>query len=1122
MSITTILLNTILLLLLVFDTLLTTSYQQQQNQQQIIFNAPNLISLQKINHKNEHCNFSSSSLLHRRTTCSERQRSSLNIGLIDEEKNNLILINNDSNNKKNNRKLVPFENLEREETPAKPSYTCFGKGYNVPTVCSGNGVCSSQDVCDCQSPYVGLNCDVNPSTTINRSWFNLQVDSSVLLLKQTNLDAWVDVSKLAQDKFSDLIFRFGLYNSSGLIAERLESNISSWSVGAATFELGDYFVNATVFETKYNYTKLFNARFDFMVLDLNSLSVSDLNYLSTRNLRDITENMGKKNKTEIKNIVKEASNRSIKSIFEAKDVSTIYLISSYENRNSTDEELSLLVGAGVSNLTATLLDQVKANIFNESFFVEGVLNDCFNISSNLLSVPVISDSNRHESNIQTTLMEAVSTLSLIRSDRKLVRVALELFEVTVTNQTSFTSGVSISIPDYVKNIGNDVSFGVINYNIGVWFSNENNTNPNITSISNVMSFKTFIGGNYVPLSGLPNALEFVFNTQNVDTVSLAGFNESLYSKNVSCRYWNTATKVWDNYGCSAVVLGNYQVQCRCDHTTSFSAFLEYIPISQLVSPGTNLKKISAIDSGLMIVKIVISSLFLISICAVVVGLIIFRNKQPVKSRHFFPYIGLASLFIWLAFTIASNGAKLGSSPPQGPSSSSPTSIVNNIQVVVTSSLVSISVCCYLFVCLRYMFYRYYYQWMTFVDSKNKGSIGRKWIHTLKSNAFLFGLLAIIGVIIALYFVLLVILRATEVFDARQYSLAGSISHFLIMISLMACVITVFVVDLRLDFRSKQISDEMCDISDEITSMENETTGGTATESSTIEISTKNQVHKLKNLFGKNTTPSKIYHYWITNDRLLFRVDAVIFSIGMLFFIASYIVGFRSLDFRYNTGLTEAQVYQLLTLDSLSYTFEILMTCCFIAVYGGVAVVASLYSKYATSKIKVMETRIRNSKTEFAEIYSLIESQHLMKIFKAFCKSEFSLENLSLWLRTFQAKKYQEMWVNNSEESIKTWPDFKKEVLEWKYLYIQNGSPMTVNISARTRVSFEHWCTQIEVLDFDSIDKNELSSIMDNLEIELIYNLLDTYSRFHISEPFKIIKNCTEGRETFSGGMFKGL
>jgi hypothetical protein len=38
--------------------------------------------------------------------------------------------------------------------------TCFGKNFLDPSICSGNGICTSPDVCSCSKYYTGRECQI--------------------------------------------------------------------------------------------------------------------------------------------------------------------------------------------------------------------------------------------------------------------------------------------------------------------------------------------------------------------------------------------------------------------------------------------------------------------------------------------------------------------------------------------------------------------------------------------------------------------------------------------------------------------------------------------------------------------------------------------------------------------------------------------------------------------------------------------------------------------------------------------------------------------------------------------------------------------------------------------------
>lgn len=80
--------------------------------------------------------------------------------------------------------------------------------------------------------------------------------------------------------------------------------------------------------------------------------------------------------------------------------------------------------------------------------------------------------------------------------------------------------------------------------------------------------------------------------------------------------------------------------------------------------------------------------------------------------------------------------------------------------------------------------------------------------------------------------------------------------------------------------------------------------------------------------------------------------------------------------------------------------------------------------------------------------------------------------------------------------------------------------MAVNVSANTKKAYLY---QLEIVDstptLPSSDKlSDVIKVVNDLEMELLYNLLDTYSRFSVSEPFKLLKRIDSEKELLASAF----
>ncbi|EFC37583.1 predicted protein [Naegleria gruberi] len=525
-------------------------------------------------------------------------------------------------------------------------------------------------------------------------------------------------------------------------------------------------------------------------------------------------------------------------------------------------------------MSIPLLDQVRTNTINDTNVLRGVASDILNCSSILLGSGLSVNAsairrNSHNSNIRNTIYSSASLLSLIRaleSTTTTIKVENSAFNLIVSHQPDMQLGeTQVQVPSSLLSSDN-IDFTLVTYSSGIDFELLPDSNTTgLRSAANIVELRRLVDGEYDPLSELQNPIILSFPFFNNLTI----FNSN-FTQNFTCRYYNTTTSGWRTNGCKLVGKDDKFITCSCDHTTSFSAFVEYYPITtdpttdpnnptNSTSPTNKNTALKALDSGLVIFKIVISGILLLLIVSVMVGLIIFRKMQPVKSRYIFPFVGLIALFVDLAFTgIASKAATINVPLDELVSSNNTPNIINSISLVVTTSLTAVAICSYMVVCIRYIMYRYYYQWMSAVISQKLEKATSRGIRLFKNNTILLVSVFALGISIIAYFVMLVILRRTDQMNAKQFSYSSSISHFLIMISFLIVIGIVYMIDLIMDFRTRQISDELHDISNEINSTQQNTKGTMVTtfkKENTAFVASA----KLKQLFGKNSAPSKIYH-----------------------------------------------------------------------------------------------------------------------------------------------------------------------------------------------------------------------------------------------------------------------
>ncbi|KAG2377488.1 hypothetical protein C9374_009399 [Naegleria lovaniensis] len=765
----------------------------------------------------------------------------------------------------------------------------------------------------------------------------------------------------------------------------------------------------------------------------------------------------------------------------------------------------------------------------------------------------------------------------------------------------------------------------------------------ISAASPIVQFRPLLNGYYQSVNGLSQNFNISFHVQEYLWLNQTKLNEffnnetlvmntssttttSFMTKRYKCYYWNETLTQWLSNGCETFhTQDSPYVICSCDHTTRFSAFVEF-------SIHTQEHGLNDWWSGIALTTLIIDSLFLIMISLLVIVLMVWRKSSLVKSRYLTPYLALSALWIEsLMSGVISKSLllKFGTEFFSSSSSSSTVDIqwMSNISSVISTSLYASAVWCYMIMSLRYLMHRYFYEWMMKALEYNKKDALIKYLCILKRQSVLIISSLVFGFCIALYFSIFVILRGVQVLSNIQFTQAASISLFLIMLFMTFFIVAIYVADVYLDFTNKQIRDELVDISEEMILVEKEqqqqqhlVDSSISTSSTTLDktCDTKTSKNPLVNLLTRQPpTVKKLIQLMTVNDKLMFRAEVIFFFLGMSCFIVSYGIGFSTIDLKFSSNLDSPSNDSKLTLlDAIGLLFEILMTIFFIAAFGGFAWISSVviqlrngHSRFqqllkpqpnneSHQKQHVLTSEEIDTLSEKYEIYKLLKNRFLLKIFRQYCKLEMSLENYIIWMKIENAKKnLGDLWCHPSSPSdtsvtpsspgtitntsssqeippsimtnttthgppntimtetthpvntdhttsttnetillssndLERWNQLISELTQWYHLHIQDHAEMGVNISGGARRKFMGILQLLETsftLASDSMRiekktllamKEDLSSALENVTSDIIYNLLDTYARFIVSEEYKLVKEIATEKERLSLSIFK--
>jgi hypothetical protein len=572
------------------------------------------------------------------------------------------------------------------------------------------------------------------------------------------------------------------------------------------------------------------------------------------------------------------------------------------------------------------------------------------------------------------------------------------------------------------------------------------SSANLTSA--VLNFRLLqsSGSQFVklPLHDLENPLVFKLQKKNLSK------KNNVYS----CRSWdesNSTQTEWNTNGCILAGETDDYVVCNCTHTTSFAAFEQFTASSDTTSP---------LKRGVFIFSIIYYCIIGILTIVTMVTVIIFRNAQPIRSRHIVPYIGLTAILAEVIIQgITRNSMLLGLDVKTHWKQ------LNGISyavVCIVSPLGLMALSVYLWQMLRYIFMKRMMNLMIYGSEVNVLRMFR----LLTSKLVFIGIVCTVGIVSALYFVILSIIGGSSAMNPLDNSILQSVSYWILEIVIAACIIGVFVFDLSVvqftEFKKKQIM---------------ETAQQDSSGVFTIQKS-------------KSSSPYSFMHWmrvhFISNDPLLFRMESVFMVLSIVALVVAFILGlienfsFINLGQEFDTPLVVGRVI-----------FDVIYISLRLLVFGGFTSIVCIRNKLRMMKsVTIVEqaSQTRSPEEQYGILEHLMRSQHGLQVFKEYCVKEMSLENVLLWKE-----------LDIITPAIMT-PQERHDLMQkLNTNYIARNSPYEVNIDGETR---KQWNLLLKKQSHEDEDLEKYLKVIKKVSLSVMNNCGDTFSRFSDTVEYK--------------------
>ncbi|KAG2373697.1 hypothetical protein C9374_011786, partial [Naegleria lovaniensis] len=733
----------------------------------------------------------------------------------------------------------------------------------------------------------------------------------------------------------------------------------------------------------------------------------------------------------------------------------------------------------VSNMLA-----VTSNLLSKGFS-SNITEFCESISSLVLNyqIPQISDSHVLQSTTWVTSELINVTVASFRQEKQLTSatqfsdVNLDLNYI-LNEYNGFSSEVGLSMIIYASDVKTDI------YSL----------NNSIASFSKEFTFSK--NGVVVPLTNLQRPIYIQFD-------SLLTIHNS---SDISCRFWNETTLLWDNNGCKLFSFNNItgKITCECSHTTLFSAFVEQNSTSLSGEQRTQV-------SSLFITQIIFGCLYMIISLTLFCILLVFRKEQPITSRVWTPFIGTIALFVNSSLLLVIQRSVLlagqnnmtfqqveetpQSSTVQWENGDLTSNIIANIVTIISNTLTLTAVAAYLYQVIRYQLLKYFYEKMHLKFEKEKVALIKvvKYFISPKTMAVI---LVSFGIGNMVYWTLLVILIRCSVISRLTYTHVVSISYTCLIIIMGIGICGVVLLDFIMSKMSSKKNSDRVD----------------------IPISSTIGKKDFKTNVEKVLKPLHNFIHWLVvlDSPLFFRVEMLLFMIYFVCLVCSQIIGLSGLSFRAANNSNNPNILKnILTNDAISLIFEVLYIIVYLFVFGGYSLVVVLVNKIKKFK-KIGPKGNEENVFRNNEMMNVLRHTEGKKLFANYCKKEFSLENYQLWT---DLEHHEDIVKNQPLKNVK---DFISLLYR---KYIEPNAVSEVNIPSECRKQFiamlqklstNNDNTSIELTTNASNDANlereNVKKCLDNLLEQIVLNLEDTFSRFYFSADYEYFSNIMKKQQ----------
>lgn len=826
-------------------------------------------------------------------------------------------------------------------------------------------------------------------------------------------------------------------------------------------------------------------------------------------------------------------------MFSSQDLVILSYDKSLQSTNSTNTELQL-----------KLLEKIEFDMKNPSIALNSLISltqDSNSLSSEVVkaanaklasfmnNVSVIYQDEKNQfsyvKNVILSNSDTLSTISLLSNllnsglnadstDDNIVKLA----SITTMAELPSTLGANTSLPVLLFNSGS------INMTLSVFTLNKNilpNQNQSLSNGRNTIQLDLFSISNHVSTGETIQSLSFSFISLSRNTrsdsmtkmypvlspvshftvrkddteVALNNINEPILLNfeidsriltsvsnatniTLSCKYWNVTQSAWLENGCYLYSSnGNSTLTCACNHTTLFATFLQY-NISQLKGQSDFIKLTLA---DYYIASIVFGIIYGVIAFTVLTLLIIFREKQPIKSRICTPYLGIVALLVEcvliliiqqsiLVNEIKSNSLK-SSSYDQDVSN-----VVNwfgGIATIVVNTLNLTAILSFLLQVTRFQLMKNLYNLLRRLKPNSDMSIQDRLksyerkirlLKTMTSRAANNIVLVAFAFMNVLYWLLFFILKFMGVISPFAYTSVVSITYMVIILTFGVLITLVFIVDivLTLKFDSERIDVSISQsLADQITKLGSVNDGKTLQNSGFSGLKRKDDNSQTIQI---STLIRQAWRWFLRRDRpLYFRLEMVFFVVFFIFLIISQATGISTLESRF---VSEEQFKKGLYADTARFAFEVVYIVFYVLAFGGFAAIVSVvnYMKHLIRQIERNKQRrmlnksaiksgisLQNNKETMddnddynEELYQLIHDNEGFAVFEEYCKKEWSIENLYIYLDLESFERKLPYIMEDSERFLQQIYIFCVSIFE---VYIKEGASLEVNIPSRTKKDF---------------------------------------------------------------------